>query len=463
MRKILTFMMTLVSSVIVTVIFFQTKTIYCIDDKGVSQNEVSAVADYITVGQMNDFLSTKKEHYPFSDEFIEKYQQEGDGYIKTAKDLGMVVDKTLHLPNQKWHYFESWMNVKLASDPTLADGKASSQIYGLLKCPELLLWIMEACGVSPVKVKAAMDQAAVDKVNKTHISTLASNMKKIVTWDDIETAMLSDGELAPPIPVEKFNVSVNENTAFSVTGLKSSYAVGSSVDFTVTPSDSSMQVKAVTIEGVSVTKISTSKYSFKMPNHDVLINVELEEKTVVTPTPGTSVAAYDIVYDLGDRSTSAPISDASVLFNSFNLISGTNIINGVSQLDAMYGGGYGGSGATKWVMGNMLKFGTQSKFGSMTLSLNSNVNRVVITGYVNFTTCKVQVGDASSTDWLGSNGDGKTATVTCTNMSVVSKEVVEGYQTAQIVIDFTQTSELMIAVLSKGPLYITSIEFLYTE
>ena len=50
----------------------------------------------VTLRIMADYLQGKKAHYPLSDEFIERYQQTGDGYISYAKTLGMTVSKELH-------------------------------------------------------------------------------------------------------------------------------------------------------------------------------------------------------------------------------------------------------------------------------------------------------------------------------------------------------------------------------
>ena len=79
--------------------------------------EVAPIADtVITMRDIADFLEGKKEHYPLSDEFIERYQQTSGGYIDNAKKAGLTVDKQQHEPNQKWHFFESWLY------PTISEG-----------------------------------------------------------------------------------------------------------------------------------------------------------------------------------------------------------------------------------------------------------------------------------------------------------------------------------------------------
>lgn len=145
----------------------------------------------ITIQDIADFLQDKKEHYPFSDEFIEKYQQTSGGYIELAQKLGMVVSKELHEPNQKWHFFDSWLYPSIEEGNLLWDTDAKSRVYNSLLCPELLLWIYEACGVSPIKVKAAKEVAEQGKVNKTNVSTIAKNMRECVPWSDIENNILA--------------------------------------------------------------------------------------------------------------------------------------------------------------------------------------------------------------------------------------------------------------------------------
>lgn len=134
-----------------------------------------------TIQEFADYLSDKKEHYPLSDEFIERYQQTSGGYIDYARQCDIPVDKMNHSPNQKWHFFYSWIEYG-EIDTSLS---AYSRVYIGLKCPELLLWIYEAMGVNPNKVKEAKIVAEQGKVNKDNVSTIASAMRSKVTWDDL--------------------------------------------------------------------------------------------------------------------------------------------------------------------------------------------------------------------------------------------------------------------------------------
>lgn len=134
-----------------------------------------------TIQQFCDYLENKREHYPLSDEFIERYQQASGGYIDYAKQCGIVVDKTLHSPNQKWHFFSSWIEYG-EIDKT---GDAYTRIYVGLKCPELLLWIFEAMGADPNKVRNAKVVAEEGRRNSTNVATIAKNMRDQVSWEDL--------------------------------------------------------------------------------------------------------------------------------------------------------------------------------------------------------------------------------------------------------------------------------------
>ena len=95
-----------------------------------ANNEVKAV-DKIsyTIQDFSDFLNDKREHYPLSDEFIERYQQTSGGYIDYAKQCGIPVDKYNNSPNQKWHFFTSWLDQSLADGSLTMSDDAKSRIY----------------------------------------------------------------------------------------------------------------------------------------------------------------------------------------------------------------------------------------------------------------------------------------------------------------------------------------------
>lgn len=145
----------------------------------------------ITIQDIALFLNKKNEHYPLSDEFIEKYQQTSGGYIDFAKKTGHLIDRQKHEPNQKWHFFDSWLLQSIEDGTLTWDADAKKRVYNGLLCPELLLWIFEATEVSPSKVKAAKEVAEKGKVAGTNVSTIAKNMRACVPWDDIQNTILN--------------------------------------------------------------------------------------------------------------------------------------------------------------------------------------------------------------------------------------------------------------------------------
>ena len=505
----------------------------------------------ITMRDIADFLDTKKEHYPLSDEFIERYQQKpsssGEGYIDLAYDLGLLVDKYQHEPNQKWHFFDSWLYPSIEKQTISWDESAKSRVYSKLLCPELLLWIYEASGVNPIKVKAAKEVAEKAKVEGTHISTMASNMRKCVLWEDIEPAIIAFKNNT----IDPFKVIIDQSNDFVISGLESEYKVGTDVSFSI---DVTAPNKAIDIVKANDTVLEclNGKYTFKMPAKDVTISVTLKDlvsatsvtldkteveleqgrDTIITasvlPSNSTdtpiwevvegdnivslqakdnktlkvtgknvgvakikvsyndnvsaectitvkerdiiqiegSIAKYDIKYDLGTSKQSKLISDPNTFYNTFALQGDDDtIIDSVTQLEYVYGGGYGGSGETSWVASDMLKLGTKSVNGGFTLKLNTFVNQVKITGYVHDgdSSCKVQVGDSTSTDWEGATGDNKTKTYTCTDMSLANKENVINNATSTITFDIEETDSLKISTINKKRFYITAIEFIYVS
>lgn len=147
--------------------------------------KVKAETVTYTIRQFSDFLENKREHYPLSDEFIERYQQASGGYIDYAKQCGIEVNKYNHSPNQKWHFFDSWLIRSIEDGSLTYEDDAKKRIYTNLQCPELLLWIYEAMGVDPVKVKSAKEVAEAGKVKGDRTSTIAKNMRAVVSWEDL--------------------------------------------------------------------------------------------------------------------------------------------------------------------------------------------------------------------------------------------------------------------------------------
>ena len=416
----------------------------------VQQIERNAVQeDIITMQDIASFLETKKEHYPLSDEFIERYQQSGGGYLDYARQLGLLVNKEQHEPNQKWHFFDSWLYRSIDDGSLTWSDNAQIRVYKNLLCPELLLWIYEACEVSPSKVKEAKVVAESGKASKTNVTTIAKNMRNIVSWDDVKKAIVEFKNSN----IKSYKVSYNNSEDFTITNLKDEYKVDSEVSFNVKVNNNLKVIDKVTYNDELITPNNGSNYKFTMPEKDVVINVTLKDKEIIT----ASSVKYDIVYDLGSRKTAKSITSNEELLNTFNT-SDNSIINSIGDFEYIYGGGNGGRGATNWYCGNMLKFGTTSVNGGLVFNLSQNVNKVKITGYVGTSSLKIRVGDSSSKDWNG-NGDNKTTLFTCSTMVEASKVDIENKNTSTIEIEFESTNSLKIMTENKKVLYITNIEF----
>lgn len=141
---------------------------------------------YITMRNIADFLETKETHYHYSDEYVKVYQQTSGGYIDYAKQLGKTVDKSICEPNQKWHYFDSWLNRSIADGTLSWDDSAKTRSYSYLQSPELLLWIFEACAAPNEKIINAYNEAMSGKANGLATATIAKNMRAAVPWSDLE-------------------------------------------------------------------------------------------------------------------------------------------------------------------------------------------------------------------------------------------------------------------------------------
>lgn len=141
--------------------------------------------DSITMKQICNYLQDKREHYPLSDEFIERYQQDSGGYIDYARQLGLTVNKELHEPNQKWHFFTSWYDDLVKTNDISETELAKTRVYTGLYCPELLLWIYEACGAPINKIKNAKEAAEKGKVEGLRAVSIAKNMREFVSWEDL--------------------------------------------------------------------------------------------------------------------------------------------------------------------------------------------------------------------------------------------------------------------------------------
>ena len=153
----------------------------------------------MTKRELIEFYQTCEEHYPETDAFIRKYQQNKDrdpqndgGYIRKAFNEGMEINAEKGEPNQKWHFLSSYLEVDKKGIGNAdydkkafiwSKGNEETGVGGMgLKCPELLLWLAEAAGCD---VKAAREAA--EELCERGDRLLACNkIKSLIPWSEIE-------------------------------------------------------------------------------------------------------------------------------------------------------------------------------------------------------------------------------------------------------------------------------------
>lgn len=146
----------------------------------------------MTIKEWMELLADKKEHYPVSDEFIKSYQQSPvnkNGYVYYAWEIGRVVCREIAEPNQKWHFFKSYISILIEQGKIQLDDDAE-KCYKKLKCPELLLWIAEAIGIDSEIVNEAARKAReiIDIGTNGHSRNKAGIeiANRIIPWNMIE-------------------------------------------------------------------------------------------------------------------------------------------------------------------------------------------------------------------------------------------------------------------------------------
>lgn len=230
----------------------------------------------LTVKQVAAYLKTCKEHYPLSDEFIERYQQNSGGYLDYAKECEVEVNRQIHSPNQKWHFLHSWLDQSLMEKPSVLDADGKQRCYSNLLCPELLLWIFEACNVEHTKLLECMKAAENGKATGLTTTKIASAMKEIVSWEDVKA-----GIVVPEMKDSDYTHTVNISGA-NVVDLKNSYVRAEKV--TIKLEDDSLEVdKFSSISGVtSYINEGDNEYYFYMPDCDVNISITTKAKPTQT-------------------------------------------------------------------------------------------------------------------------------------------------------------------------------------
>ena len=438
---------------------------------------LGATTPDVTMREFAAYLETKPAHYPHSDEFIERYQQKDGGYIDLAKELGLLVDKTKHAPDQKWHFFESWMLPSINNpQATLTwESSAKDRVYNKLLCPELLLWIYEACEVSPSKIVRAKKIAEAARVAGGSLTSMAASIRSIISWEEVVDPVLKyieDNPVGDDTPgqdtPQTYSVTYNASSAYEVIGLNETYNPGDEVTFTINLLDNTKIISSVKVNGNVITPTSNT-YKFTMPKGNASILITLKNLSDDIPLSNDAIARYNIVYDLGSKTTAQPLNTTDDVLAVFELDKGEENINSISAYEYLYGGGNGGRGETAWYSSNLLKVGTTSKNGFITLELSSPVNKIKITGYAHTSSAPtIRVGDSKSNDWDETlTVDNKTTNASIKALTAVSKDAIASGDMGSLEIEFEATTSLKIATSKTTsttvPLYLASIEFIYVK
>lgn len=308
----------------------------------------------------------------------------------------------------------------------------------------------------------ANEQVLTATGNNEYSFTMPNQNVKIVI-------QLKDKELNPLKPAEKVKLStdtlnlvvgkadgrlVAQVTPTDTTDVPSWKILTGNDVVSITPTNNEVTVHALKKGTASIQVTYNENVSTKC-----LINVIEEE----TPSTDKVLAKYNISYDLAGRKTAKAISSTDELKTTLQLEGEEDIITSIDAMEAIYGGGNGGRGETAWYANDLLKVGTTSMNGSVSLSLSTEVNRIRITGYVSDNACKLRVGNSESTDWIEDADDNQTTLVTCSNMNESTKDIVGSGLTSMITIDFTSTKNFKLSVTNKKTLYIASIEFIVSS
>lgn len=307
------------------------------------------------------------------------------------------------------------------------------------------LFLLSGCNSNKSSSKES-DSTFIDTEDSSKITTTEEVTTETSTTSSQTSSTESTSSTSISSYLDYYKVSVIDNKDIEISGLDSSYQEGTNVTFTISILNNNKQIKEARMNEEILTS-SNNIYSFIMPNMDVTIEVILSDKEVEEKYSTT----YDIKYDLGTRKTAKKIETSEQLYSCFQKSDDNlNIIESVSSFELIYGGGNGGKGETNWYKGDMLKFGTTSVNGYLSLSLKKQVNKVKLTGYVYDQACKLKVGDVNGTN---------AKEEICSSMNEVSKDVVNSNSVTSLEIEFEPTSNLKIETLNKKPLFLTSIEF----
>lgn len=128
----------------------------------------------MTIFELKAIMETKEEHYPISDEYNATHGQKHN----------------VHWSSQKEHLLP-WLDAQATNGKGGFTRKKPNYdakiMYANLSCPECLLWIAEAAGLSKDIILSAAKNA---KTNDGAV-TRAAIIRHDIPWNCIEAALLA--------------------------------------------------------------------------------------------------------------------------------------------------------------------------------------------------------------------------------------------------------------------------------
>lgn len=317
-----------------------------------------------------------------------------------------------------------------------------------------IIWSCQNDGIISIKNE---NTVVAHKEEQSTLTARSAANNEISCLINVNVLSHQDETITLTLNYESINLKIDEQRELIATISPEKYA--NSLSWTISEGNEFISMTTINNtasikglkKGTSIIKVSYNESYYK----------ECQVNVVEDTSPIANNCQYNIKYDLGTSTTSKSIETAADLLKVFEPVNSDNdIISSISYLEKVYGGGYGGKNDTRWYSGDMIKLGTTSINGGFTMELTKNVKALKITGYIHTSGCKIRVGDSGSSIWESSQDDQKTTQVICSNMNVVSKEIVDNKNTSTIEIAFASSKSIRIATLNKNPLYITALEFI---
>ena len=149
------------------------------------------------------------------------------------------------------------------------------------------------------------------------------------------------------------------------------YGATATINYAVSPADQGVTYENGAVVATAGALADDYTLTASVQGSEVTKNLSF---TIVVPL--TSVGKFNIVCAKGSETT-----DGATIAGWFSRQTGTLNVTGASGASKVYPGANGGNGDTAWSTGNMLKIGSSSAAGQVTITVSSAVKKIVIKGY----------------------------------------------------------------------------------